>query len=316
MRRRVLRLLGAVLMMSSGVVMAWPVDAGATAPSAKSWWYRPQQSGTPVAIPAPPVVPADGLYVAQGPAEENVAIAAVEYAVAGPGPSTLKLTAAPGGAGTVAVTACPVSDGFTPGVQAGPWAEAPAYNCTAGTVDGVVEGTTITFALTPEFVAAGNTAVQAILVPTPGSAPFQIPIAPPGDDSFTGPAPSQVATSDSVPVPGGSDLSSEPLGVDSGVPGLGAVDTGGAATPPVAAAQGDQPAVTRPRPRSTPVQPVAAAGSTADRLAAVVLLALLGAGLWWYGGRTASTSPALSADGPVGGIGRFARPRMGRPNRF
>jgi hypothetical protein len=57
-----------------------------------------------------------------------------------------------------------------------------------------------------------------------------------------------------------------------------------------------------------------------------ILLALLGAGLWWFGGREqrgprllgslgggAGGEAALAPVLVVGGIGRFARPRIGRP---
>ena len=324
--RRLLRTLGATMVLSSVVVLAWPGGAGADAPAATGWWYRPQQAGTPVAVPAPPVVPAKGLYVANGPAGEQVAMAAVEYAVPGPGSSTLKLTTAAGTAGTVAVTACPVSNGFEP-VEAGAWADAPAYNCTAASVDGTVEGTTITFALTPEFVAAGATAVQAVLIPTPGAAPFQAPIERPGDDSFTGPPPAPSGSPESSGASAGSSETFDaPLVTDTGSAGFEVpVDGGGAsASAPVPAAQG--PALRRPAPRPSPTQPVAAASQTGDRLAAVVLLAVMGVALWWLGGREASgprqlaaagaTSVDADAVGRMGGIGRFARHRTGRPNRF
>jgi hypothetical protein len=58
---------------------------------------------------------------------------------------------------------------------------------------------------------------------------------------------------------------------------------------------------------------------------AAAMLALLGAGLWWFGGREQRGPRLLGSLGGsleaadlapvmvVGGIGRFARPRIGRP---
>jgi hypothetical protein len=325
--RRVLRLAGAVLLASSVAVLVWPMDAGAQTPDARGWWYRPQQAGTPVAIPAPPVVPKDGLYVAQGPNGEHVAMAAVEYAIPGAGTATLVLKQAPGAVGTVAVTACPLSAGFEP-ADAGAWADAPAYNCTSASADGVVapDGS-ITFALTADFVAAGNTAMQAALVPTPGSAPFQVPIEPPADGSFTAAA---APAADAAPADTSSGASTDAT--------AGSFDTGGATSPSfdVSAGTGSGPvaapsptpevALRRPTPRPRPVVPVAASGQLADRVAAAVCLAFIGAGMWWLAGRPlpsprllgggSSGEVAVAEGGRVGGIGRFARARHAPPNRF
>ena len=327
--RRLLRLAGAVLLASSAAVLVWPMDAGAQSPDAKGWWYRAQQSGTPVAIPAPPVVPAGGLYVAQGPNGEHLAMAAVEYAVSGAGTATLVLKQAPGAVGTVAVTACPLSAGFEQ-VEAGAWADAPAYNCTSASADGVVapDGS-ITFALTADFVAAGNTAMQAALIPTPGSAPFQVPVEPPADGSFT-------AVAGPSAEPGPADTST---GASADAT-TGSFDTGGATSPtfdaPADTGAGPlatpsttpEVALQRPTPRPRPVVPVAVSRQLADRVVAAICLAIIGAGMWWTAGRPlpaarllgggASGEVAVPAaeSGRVGGIGRFARARHAPPNRF
>jgi hypothetical protein len=316
---------GAVLLASSAAVLVWPMDAGAQSPDATGWWYRPQQAGTPVAIPAPPVVPAGGLYVAHGPNGEHLAMAAVEYAVSGAGTATLVLKQAAGAVGTVAVTACPLSAGFQP-VEAGAWADAPAYNCTSASADGVVapDGS-VTFALTTDFVAAGNTAMQAALIPTPGSAPFQVPFEPPGDGSFTAvTAPAADAAPADTPAdagPGGTTSSFDSGGLASPTfdasAGTGAGPVAAPSTPPEVSLQ-------RPTPRPRPVVPVAASRQVADRVAAAVCLALIGAGMWWLSGRPLPSARLLGAGSSgdavvpekVGGIGRFARARHGPPNRF
>lgn len=326
-----LRAIGAAVLLASAGMLGWPPGAGAEAPQAKGWWYYPQQAGSPIAVPAPPTVPAEGLYVAQGPGAQNVAIAALEYAVAGVGTATLKLTFAPGGAGTPAITACPASNGFTPG-PAQAWADAPAYNCTAAAADGVLaaDAATMAFTLTPDFVTAGGTAMQIVLVPTPGSAPFQVPITDPGSDSFAGPAPLSDSTS-SVDVPSETVAAvplDESFGSESLLPsvsdGLGlSGDTSEPAAPPVQVQRGRGPARSVPR-------PVAAVQPMGDRVAAVVALGVIGAALWWLGGRPVPTPRLLggvSAEGGVvrqadpavirhGGIGRFARPRTAAPNRL
>jgi hypothetical protein len=323
-----LRAVGAGFMASSAVVLLWPAGAGAAAPDAKGWWYRPQQSGTPVAIPAPPVVPAGGLYVAQGPNNENLAVAAVEYRVIGPGTSTLTLKPAAGTVGTVAVTACPLSAGFTP-ADAGPWDQAPAYNCTSAAVDGVAapDGSLV-FALTADFVAAGATAVQAALVPTPGSAPFQVPIEAPGDGSFVAvAAPAGETPAADTSAPSSSDSSfADPSFDTGGSVGAFPGDSGTASPAPTSSPTPEvalRPSVRRPR----PVVPVAASRQLGDRVAAVVALALIGAAMWFLGGRPlpsprllggASSGDTAVVETPaaLGGIGRFARPRDARPNRL
>ena len=323
--RRVLRLIGAALLASSAGVLAWPASADAQAPDAIGWWYRPQQSGTPVTIPAPPIVPEGGLYVAQGPNGEQVAIAAVEYPVSGAGTATLTLQPASGAVGTVAVTACPLSAGFTP-VPNGAWDQAPAYNCTSASADGVVAADgAITFALSADFVAAGNTAVQAVLIPTPGSAPFQVPIQPPGDGSFTSvAAPSTPAPSTDASSPGADVVTpSESFdGTIAGFPSAGpTVDPGSGAPSP---SESPEVALRPPVPRPRPVVPVAAARQLADRVVAAVCLALIGAGFWWLSGRPTPSLRLLgvgsagdaTVDERVGGIGRFARARHTPPNRF
>jgi hypothetical protein len=325
-----LRSVAALAFVCAATVLAWPAGAGAVAPQAQGWWYRPQQAGTPVTIPAPPVVPGDGLYVAQGPNGENLAIAALEYPTSGGRDASLTLTLAPGAAGTVTVTACPASSGFTP-ASGGPWAEAPAYNCTAAAVDGRAseDGATVTFALTPEFLANSGAAMDVVLIPTPASAPFQAPVAKPGDGSFVpslGAAPVDSPASEGGASSAGSDafagsdtLSSVPFPASAG----GAIDLGTSSGAPAATAGG-----TGVR-RAVPPTGVAGAGHDryplSDRLGAVTLLLLTGAALWFMGGRPRGRPRLLGASRAetadlraeqVGGIGRFARPRTSAPTRL
>lgn len=328
-----LRAIGAAVLLASAGMLGWPPGAGAEAPQAKGWWYYPQQAGSPIAVPAPPTVPPEGLYVAQGPGAQNVAMAALEYPVTGVGSATLKLTFAPGGAGTAAITACPASNGFTPG-PAQAWADAPAYNCTAASADGVLaaDAATMAFTLTPDFVTAGGTAMQMVLIPAPGSDPFQVPIADPGSDSFAGPAPlSDPTSSVDVPSETAADVPfDESFGSESILPsvsdglGLGGAVGDAPTAAPAQAQRGGRPERAAPR-------PVAAVQPMGDRVAAVIALGVIGAGLWWLGGRPVPTPRLIggaSVEGEVvrpgvapavirhGGIGRFARPRSAAPNRL
>ena len=325
--RRLARVTGAVLVLSAVVVAAWPGWAGAARPEAQGWWYRPQQSGTPVAVPAPPVVPANGLYVAQGPNDEDLAVSALSYAVQGFGPARLTLTLASGVLGTVAVTACPASSGFTP-VAAGPWDEVPAYNCTIASSDGVVaeDGTTVAFDLPAEFVAASAASMDIVLIPTPGADPFQAPIEEPGDDSFVQsalpgvPPPSEPAPAVSSGS-GDSDFAGDSSSGSFDLGGTGDAFAGGstAAPPAPVPTVGD---VSRRRAAPRPTAPVAATpDTTSERVMAIVLLGIMGVGLWWLGGRplparAAAGRPRTATEAPVGGIGRFARVRSSAPNRL
>jgi hypothetical protein len=317
--RRALRAGAVGLLAAAAVVLTWaPGSAWASAPEAQGWWYFPQQSGTPVALPAPPVVPADGLYVAQGPNGQNVAIAAVEYAVPGYVEATMTLSLAPGAVGTVAITACPAQAGFTP-ASAGAWDKAPAYNCTAASADGVVDaaGTTVKFTLPSAFVAASGTVMDVVLVPTPGAEVFQAPVAKPGDDSFqpsplpgvpadTGPSP--VADSGFSPAGDASSgsfaaPSGEPLGTRGSVPSN---DPGGAAG-----------AGTRRSAARSPVAVAAHNDPVVDRLVAVLVLVLMAGALWWLSGRPLPRAGGgAESAARMGGIGRFARQRSTAPNRL
>jgi hypothetical protein len=336
-RRRTWRAAGTALLAAAAVLFVWPSGAGADSPSAQGWWFRPQQAGTPVALPAPPVVPDKGLYVAQGPNGENLAIAAVDYAVSEPVASTLMLTVASGGAGTVAITACPASSGFKP-VQAGAWSDAPGYNCTAAAVEGAVaaDGKTVAFALTPDFVTAGGSAVQAVLVPKPGSDPFQVPFEQPGDSSFTPGAGAGAGGADTSPVAAasGAPVSSDaPLADLSGGGALSGFDSGSTlGNNAVTGAPTAPPVAKRRAPRVQVASPVAVSRRVADRAAAVTALGIIGIAMWWLGGRpmpapkliggaavdgaAVDGSRVVPAAVPVGGIGRFARPRPNPPNRF
>jgi hypothetical protein len=185
----------------------------------------------------------------------------------------------------------------------------------------------ITFALTADFVAAGATAMQAALIPTPGSAPFQMPIEAPADGSFAAVA-APAADAPADPSPGGASGPVAAESFDGGASPLPAFDIPLGTTGTAAPSGSPEVALRRPTARPRPAVPVAASRQLADRVTAVVALAVIGAAMWWLGGRPMPAPRLLGGtaagevdvtDAPVarvGGIGRFARPRSAPPNRF
>lgn len=348
----------AVAAASMALVVVAPA-ARAEEPVAAGWWYRLQSGLSPVAVPAPPDAPPDGLYVALDPSGP-LAIAAVSYASTSADGGTLTLTFDSAPKGDPAIDAC-VATAAISGARAGSWETRPGYDCDAGRVEGSVapDGSTIAFTLTSAFVSPAET-VDAVLVPR-GAAPFTAPIAKPGATSF---APAAAPATDGggftpdpgmplggetgTPLPADDFGSGEPLapggalGDPSLPPGPPAPGTGGATTGGPIDGGADTPVAAGPR----------AEDAATDRLpktVAVVLLVALGAAYWvlsnrpegpprLIGGLTSRVAaPATSAvddivpialtgaatggaagrgSQPVGGLGRFARPRDRLPNRL
>jgi hypothetical protein len=183
-----------------------PYAGSADEPSRQGWWWQGNQGGT--SAPAPPDVPADGLYVQGGTsADAPFAYAAVLFNVgqdqkpkkltlhlaqAQSTPDTTAVPALPVPApppspapapgplpvGGINVQACPIPSGDFGGEQGGPLANAPAYSCTtpiAGTAD-LVAGTVTFDASSLGAGAASSTLALAILpVSTTDRAAFQHP---------------------------------------------------------------------------------------------------------------------------------------------
>jgi hypothetical protein len=136
----------------------------ATAASSGYWWVG--ESGT-VPVPAPPQVPAKGLYIASNAAGPT-AVSAVRFALepdrANP---QLVLTVHQLQVGdTFAVDAYPATATWTAG-DAQPWSSRPSYDARATPTHGVLsaDGKTVTFSLTS--VLAGGTGNVALV---PGAA--------------------------------------------------------------------------------------------------------------------------------------------------
>jgi hypothetical protein len=192
------------MVAAAGAVVSSRVPAHAVQSVQSGYWWQGQPAGAP--LPAPPNVPANGLWVS-GSEANPVAIAAIRFQLSA-GEATPVLTAkvnsavppaqasAAANAGQVVVLACPTTPGWSP-AQAGAWSAKPQYNC-AGAINGTLspDGTAITFDL-GGLVADGT--VDVALVPGTGAAVLpQLPV--PG-----APAP---------PQPSGFDLTLQPVTAD------------------------------------------------------------------------------------------------------
>lgn len=302
--------------------------ASADAPESYGWWWKAQQAPGFV-LPAPPYVPAGGLYVANDPTGPT-AVSALRFTQAGTGGATLKLAAAQGSANAIAdqVVACPLAAPFDAS-EAGAWAFVPQGDCETTAVAGVADAdlATVTWKLTGAFEASEGT-WSMVLTPAPGSLlPFQIAFNPPNATALTTTAPGGAATSDAPDAPparAGSPASQPvtPAGPSSAGPpagpALGGEQPGG--VPAVAAPPVQEPAA------ASPPAPVAR-NDLRDRIIAAAVFGVIAISLWliWLrqsdrGALLARIVPgrALPADGevPEGGIGRFARHRERPPRRL
>jgi hypothetical protein len=231
--------------------------------------------------------------------------------------------------GTPTVVACPVLSSWQP-AQAGAWAARPAYSCGRSAPATVsTDGTTATFALTPELQSRPGVYDLALAPDPANQLPFQVQYVAAGADSLTPSSGTSAALSASEPTPI-PDFAPPP---DTGT--LGALPETAPflspplapfATPPPATAAGRQPTVAL-----TPQRPALLRNVSSKRgqraVALGVLLAMVAA-VWWFGGqpvrsprllgplrsRGGAATPALYVRS--GGIGRFARPRTKAPTRL
>jgi hypothetical protein len=259
--------------------------AGAEAPAAAGWWSRTS------ALPPPPDVPSDGLY-AQGGPSGPVAISALRFTLASDEAPT-KLVLVPNGVESPGATVqvCPLkpeSAQFAP-AQNGAWADAPAYDCSAGkaVVGTADDAGTLTFDVST--LASSGTLAVAVIATGAGD---RVPIAKPDasalstapsaeEPSSSGDAGSSYApgdgaagATDTTPSPdtGSGDLALPP----GGAPNVGAPDTAAATAVPPAAATATP----------GPDHPLAVVGASthdlATRLGGLAAIALLIAALIAY----------------------------------
>lgn len=215
----------------------------------------------------------------------------------------------------------------------GRYDDRPAWDCDSTSTPGVVEedGQRITWDLGTAFESFEGQ-IDVVLVPKgmqdPQNStqvqpvPFQLAFSPPDDQTLTVEildtgeevVEGEEFTLDSLDLEGLGDfaLDGDTFGLGDD---LGPLDEGGA----------DEPG------RGTrPIRPIARApipfDSRGDRILAVALLFMLGTGLWWVGGSPvrpprllgslAGEATAAPSRVTTGGVGRFTRPRTGRPPRL
>lgn len=305
--------------------------AAADAPVRTGWWTAATVGGT--AAPLPTTADTD-LHVASGP-QGTLALAAVDYHVLPVDTATLVLHITPNSlVGTPVLYACPTKDEGWKGGGDQPYDTAPVPQCTGRQVQGVVGTDTVTFLLDSRSQLLPGV-LSLALVPAAGST-FSLDLTAPGTASLTvapaeEPAPAGGTT---VPEAAPAAVGSPPAAAAPGAPAAAPLPALGPSAPLPAAAPSE---VTPPLLAGTPatggtsavaagqvpLQPAAATRLTTTdegrRLATALLVLLVGAGgyllgkdtrppLRLLGGRALRAGP-VPEDGPVRGLGRFARPR-------
>ena len=131
-------------------------------PTKQGWWSRTNDEALPTALPAPPDVPDNGLYVASI-ADDVQAMAAVTYRAAKP--RTLTLTVADSPGGEPSVVACPLktsSLSYEP-AENGTWQDAPEADCDRASVEGKVDEDAGTIAFDVRNLARRGLLAVAVL---------------------------------------------------------------------------------------------------------------------------------------------------------
>jgi hypothetical protein len=216
--------------------------------------------------------------------------------------------------------------------QPGAWETKPAYDsdrCTLGQFS--VDGTTLTFFLVPDRQNVDGI-YNLVIIPDPtlkneANTPFSVTFERPGHEAMHVDEPIGDVTPEDPPV----DFGTQPPPVDDGALTAPFVapfsntttPTFSVPTTPTTVAKPKRPRVNLPPAGAVPAVAVPGDGR-GERTMAVGLLGLLGLAWWWVGGQV-SRGPqllgSLAGDDrrtkrdtePTGGIGRFARPRRGRP---
>jgi hypothetical protein len=301
--RRALRAAQAVLVVTlAGAFGSGGAPAQADAPIVQGWWTTTNQNDalpvTPPGLPVtvPPDVPADGLLVQGGAAEDSPnAYAALVYDLdAGSAAQRLVLNVSPNSATTpqAGLKVCALKDSSVSPQQGGPIAKAPAYDCAkSATAQPSADGTAYTF--DAGKVADGTTVAVAIL---PTTATDRVVLSKPGGTSLV----TTAAASDSSAPPAFSEPTpAAGTGTGTGTAGTPQLQSGGTLDAPPAAAPVDVPgpavASAVPEPAQSAVAaPVALAASRSEshsgRTALIVLAALAVAAVLWSAAGASATS--------------------------
>jgi hypothetical protein len=182
-RRRVGFALVAFGCVALGVgLTADPVHA--QAPDQTGWWFEAQTKTLPLPVPSPPNVPADGMFVQQGP-NGPTAFGAIRARVPSAASVSLTLAAAQGSTTSLGapLQACATTAPWQPPAAApGYWEDAPKYAapCTLGAISS--DGKFVAFFFGAEFLKAG--VLDVAIAPKDGSTPFAIAFDKPAADSI------------------------------------------------------------------------------------------------------------------------------------
>ena len=336
----------ALLALSVAAIIAALVapSASAATKDAHGWWWRAQSGLLGTAIP-PPGVPEDGLAVETLP-DGPTAVSAVRYLLdKGESQPVLELTVVDQ-QGEIAIQACTATQHWTTN-HGGPWDERPTYDCgSAAEGQASEDGATWTWELAPLL---HKERINVVLVPAPGTGrvTFEAPddsslrtqrgggggagspdFDPPPVSDFNDPPP---PPSGPAPSSGGFTPPSSTQG-GSQPPAFSSQNAGSTAVPPpqAPAPAGDQPVEAQPplaagpvpTEAATPPASVAAVPASSDQsrtIGAIIaaMATVLGLSLWHQDTTSARRSAALANAGigassqPIGGLGRFARPRTG-----
>lgn len=222
------------------------------------------------------------------------------------------------------------------GIQGGAWANHPAWDCDTDFIPAETGngGKIVTWTFPPGRMVDENGTLDIVLVPR-GNVPYQLGFQPPDEQSFdieggTSSTDELAAGGDTSSLDSSSGLDNTDLSLgdagggdltgtaDLGATGLGSVAT----TPPRRTLR--NPGSALPVGAAVPALPLDKRG---ERVMALGLLLALAAALWWVGGAPVrpprllgsmgtGDTPDPGTEATVGGVGRFARPRVGRPNRL
>lgn len=194
------RLSGAAVLAAFLVALAVP--ASAATPNAHGYWWRLQKSGP--ALPKPPVVPSDGLWVASD-ASGQLAVSAVRYrAPSGVEIRSLVLRVARSSGQGAVVLACPAGARWQP-AEAGAWSERPKTSCDVAFVKGVGSADGSSWSFDVRGLARSGTLDVVILPPPDVRDTFSISFEQPSSSSIVtqrlpgSPSPSSSASAEESP---------------------------------------------------------------------------------------------------------------------
>lgn len=331
--KRQLSCLGAAFCAAAAAAVIIAPAASAVLPDRVGWWNKAQQipavpAAGAVNLPLPPNVSSDDLPVSNDGTPEGLLIAAVRYEV--PPGASAKLTlvdtdnralSMPPG---TSISVCPTTSTWD-GLINGRWDARPKYDCevlsAVSSPNG--DGTALSWDIPAAFQMIPGV-IDVVLVPSGSPVPFAAVFAGPTDESLIlTDVPEtfeegEIAADFASPPPftgdSGTFASLDPLGGVTDLTGpLPSLSAGGAPTA-LGASRAN---------RFVPTgSPIGIPDSRAERVLAFLLLAALGAALFWFGGKPARAPRLLGSlghgqampidPGAVTGVGRFARPRGGR----